>query len=87
MASSFSTKSVCKKGSEILIQSLYTESINAVVYFELKNGVKIQHIIAGSGGNTFFYDFCGRFYNYDDGMEDDEDWSVFTEGIGWVSIE
>lgn len=77
-----------KKGDEVLIQVTTDESINAVVYFELQNGVKIQHIITFTRNYTFFYDMCGRFYIYENGFESDrEEWSVFADGFGWVALE
>lgn len=77
-----------KKGDEVLIQVDESEGIDAVVYFELQNGVKIQHIITLSGHPTFFYDMCGRFYLYDNGFDSDrEEWNVFAENVGWVALE
>ena len=77
-----------KKGGEVLIQIDTDRGINAVVYFELQNGVKIQHIITSTGYHTHFYDMCGRFYHYENGFDSDrEEWSVFDEGFGWVALE
>lgn len=81
-------KESLQKGSEVLIQADGDDSVNAVVYFELQNGVKIQHIITSSGHHTFFYDLCGRFYLYDNGFDSDrEEWSVFAENVGWIALE
>lgn len=77
-----------KKGGEVLIQVDTDNGINAVVYFELQNGVKIQHIITFHGHHTFFYDMCGRFYTYENGFESErEEWNVFIDGFGWLALE